>query len=153
MDYGAFLLFGCVALALLIYIPVVIFAYFRKSTKFRRHISCAVAMAVFLLISGLFIRQAYFLDEPLAIAASQGDIKEVQLLLAQGASPDAEGVDGITTALIGASANGHTEIVQMLLANGADVNQTDSEGRTALRRAIQEGHKETIQILKRAGAK
>jgi hypothetical protein len=127
MDFGAFFLFGCVALAFLAYIPVVMFAYIRKSPKLRLHIVFAVAMAAFLIVSGLFIRQIYFLDEPLAIAASDGDINTVQLLLDHGASPNAEGVDGVSTALIDASANDHEKIVQMLLAKGADVNQTDSE--------------------------
>jgi len=73
--------------------------------------------------------------------------------LDRGASPNAEGVDEISTALIDASIYNHKAIVQMLLSEGADVNQTDSEGKTALQRASQEGNKDIVQILKRAGAK
>ena len=41
-----------------------------------------------------------------------------------------------STALIRASENKHTEIVSMLLDNGADVNATDDDGDTALMRVI-----------------
>ena len=153
MDYGAFLLFGCVALILLVYIPVLIFAYIRKSSKLRRHIFFAGGMAAFLLLLGALIWQVYVLDEPMAGAASAGDIKTVQCLLAQGASPDASGVDGASTALIEAAANGHTAVVQILLAKGADVDKTDYKGKTALQRATEKGHKDIVQILKKAGAK
>jgi hypothetical protein len=153
MDFGGFILFGCIALVFLAYIPIVIFAYIRKNPKIRLHIAFVVAMAGILIASGLFLRQVYFLDEPLAIAASQGDISTVQYLLDRGASPNAEGVDGISTALIDASIYNYKAIVQMLLSEGADVNQTDSEGKTALQRASQEGNEEIVQTLKRAGAK
>lgn len=77
MDFGGFILFGCIALVFLTYIPFVIFAYIRKNPKIRLHIAFVVAIAGVLIASGLFLRQVYFLDEPLAIAASQGDISTV----------------------------------------------------------------------------
>jgi ankyrin repeat protein len=42
--------------------------------------------------------------------------------------------------------------VQALLARGADVNAKDNKGQIALMRA-NKGHKEIVQLLKKAGAK
>ena len=52
-----------------------------------------------------------------------------------------------------ASMNGHIKIVQLLLANGADVNLKDSEGDTALDEAELNDNTEIIKLLKSAGAK
>jgi ankyrin repeat protein len=45
------------------------------------------------------------------------------------------------------------EIVQALLAKGADINVKDSKGATAQASAVANGHKEVEAILKKAGAK
>jgi ankyrin repeat protein len=55
--------------------------------------------------------------------------------------------------LVGAASTGDTEKVQALLAKGADVNAKDNKGRTALMGANKKGHKEIVQLLKKAGAK
>ncbi len=55
--------------------------------------------------------------------------------------------------MIFASEKGHKEIVDLLLANGADVNIKTTDGRTALTMASKYGHKEVKKLLIRAGAK
>jgi len=46
-----------------------------------------------------------------------------------------------------ASQKGHTQIVKMLLAVGADVNQAEEDGRTPLFTASWEGHVEVVKLL------
>jgi len=50
-------------------------------------------------------------------------------------------------ALLGASWKGHTEIVTLLLAQGADVNFTSKHGTTALHLAAKEGHRAIVSAL------
>ena len=50
-----------------------------------------------------------------------------------------------------ASSDGETDKVQALLAQGADVNNTDNEGRTALMVAALRGHTEIVQSLLEQG--
>ncbi|KAA1474948.1 hypothetical protein DENSPDRAFT_743586, partial [Dentipellis sp. KUC8613] len=50
-------------------------------------------------------------------------------------------------ALMAASCKGHTEIAQILIQNGADVNIQGGEYGTALIAASFQGHIETVQIL------
>jgi ankyrin repeat protein len=51
-----------------------------------------------------------------------------------------------------AAYNGHTDIVEALLAGGADVNAKTNGGRIALKMAEEAGHKNIIILLKQAGA-
>ena len=50
-----------------------------------------------------------------------------------------------------ASGTGHLEIVQALLAKGADVNAKTSTGDTALSMANSEGRQDIVEVLKKAG--
>ena len=56
------------------------------------------------------------------------------------------------TALASASGKGHREIVELLLANGADVNANKNNGETALMAASQGGHREVVELLLAKGA-
>jgi uncharacterized protein len=69
--------------------------------------------------------------EELLIAARDGDLDRVLILIKQGAAVSIQDRSG-TAPLHAAAANGHEEIVQALLAAKADVNLRDSSGRTAL---------------------
>ena len=59
--------------------------------------------------------------------------------------------DGCTP-LYKASGNGHSGMVQALLAAGAAVNQAWTDGCTPLYIASQEGHPETVAVLLAKGA-
>ena len=52
-----------------------------------------------------------------------------------------------TTALILASERGETDIVEMLLKDGANVNQHNDDGETAIDVAIEKGHTEIVGLL------
>ncbi len=54
--------------------------------------------------------------------------------------------------LIEAAKSGDTDQVQALLAKDADVKAKNNKGHTAMMLAQQEGDKEIIQLLKKAGA-
>jgi ankyrin repeat protein len=99
------------------------------------------------------VRQQFFLNEPMASAASEGNIVEVRALLDRGASPDLLGIDFVETALGGAAERGHTDIVKLLLDRGADPNLKDSHERSALQCARDGPHPEVVALLLKAGAR
>jgi hypothetical protein len=110
-----------------------------------------VPMVAMLLAWGWAIRQQFFLDEPMASAAAQGNIEEVRKLLDRGASPDSWGIDFVSTALTSAAAQGHADVVELLLSKGADPSLRDSKGMTALQHARERGHEEVAALLLKAG--
>ena len=69
---------------------------------------------------------------------------------------DAKGVDAIVrdgwTALMHAARDGHTEVVKLLIDNGADLNHKSNGGVTALRTAAREGRTEVVKLLIDNGA-
>jgi ankyrin repeat protein len=88
--------------------------------------------------------------ETLFRAAKEGDLKMVQKLLRRGVNPDdTTGWQNwrTTTALMEASERGYTEIVEALLAAGADVNMKDKHGYTALIYASLGGHTEIVKLF------
>ena len=85
------------------------------------------------------IRLSSFNDEDVRIVI--GD------LLREGVSPVAK-----NTALRIASKEGHVELVEMLLNNGANVNAKNSYGVTALHIASREGHTDIVAMLLEKGA-
>jgi len=87
----------------------------------------------------------------LMLAADQGHVKVVQMLVAQRSNVNARDSDG-KTALIVAAARGYADIVQLLLQRGADINAKDRFENTALRNAEKYGGPEVTQLLRSAGA-
>ena len=95
-------------------------------------------------------RMAQLGDEALLQASESGDLFGVGECLDAGASASAQDANGFT-ALIKAVANGHTDIVDLLLARGAPVN-TPAGTHTALRAATLNGQAALVDKLLKAGA-
>jgi ankyrin repeat protein len=93
-------------------------------------------------------------NSTLIAAATKGDLVEVKRLLKEGAETDGPNAKNSYgwTALILASMNGHKEIVELLLKNGADIEAKDSDGRTALMWASTYGHSAIVELLLKNGA-
>ena len=84
---------------------------------------------------------------PLMIAARNGQAPAVQVLIERGVDPNQKDNNGWTALFYGAS---HVEVVEVLLARGADIHVTAKDGRTAMEHSIKP---EAIAVLKQAGAK
>jgi ankyrin repeat protein len=91
---------------------------------------------------------------PLILAAGNGQIEAVRLLLQAGADANAETEGEKYTALIIALVRGYAQAVKLLIEAGADVNAQlqDEWGYTALMFASEKGDEELVKILIEAGA-
>jgi uncharacterized protein len=76
----------------------------------------------------------------------------VQMLLARGARVDGKDDRRGQTALMWAAAEGHTAVVETLIAAGADVQARVPSGFTPLLFAVREGRLEVVRALLRSGA-
>jgi len=83
------------------------------------------------------------------VAAAVGNIEAVKQHLAAGTDVQDE---GDWTPLHHAAYNGHKEIVELLIANDADVNAKEIARQTPLHVAAYNGHKEIVELLIDAGA-
>ena len=87
-------------------------------------------------------------------AANVGNKEQVEQILASGmVNPDS----GLTnpwsqTAISVAAQNGHTDIIKLLFARGADINKRDISGKTSLYYATENGKVHTAQVLINLGA-
>ena len=84
-------------------------------------------------------------------AASSGYLRIVELLIANGADPNAKS-ESKNTALIFASANGYKEIVEYLITHGSSLEDSNESGYNALLEASDSGHLEVVTILIKNGA-
>ena len=84
-------------------------------------------------------------------AVAVGNIEAVKQHLAAGA--DVNAISGIGTSLHPAAFNDHKEIVELLIANGTDVNAKTSKGMTPLDIVIELRHPETADLLRKHGGK
>ena len=88
---------------------------------------------------------------PIELAARQGHLAIVRLLLDAGVDPDAAGHDK-ATALHSAAAAGNLELVRLLLERGARVDARQSDGCTPIHRAVDADQLAMVKALVRAGA-
>ncbi|CAG8677594.1 4584_t:CDS:2 [Cetraspora pellucida] len=70
-------------------------------------------------------------DNNIWVAAGDGDIERVKVLLSTGISPNIQDQNGYTP-LAAATSYNHIELVEFLLSQGADINLPDHDGDTAL---------------------
>lgn len=88
---------------------------------------------------------------PLCKPAADGNLAEINRLLAEGANPNSVNDNGMT-ALIVSAIEGHVEIARVLLAAGTNVNHANKEGITALMAASLFGYSEIVKVLLDGGA-
>ncbi len=89
---------------------------------------------------------------PFFEAVNRGDLPAVEHYIPNGADVNTKNKDSGGTALIAASAQGHRDVVNLLLDKGADVNARDKNGVTALIPTSENGHKEVVLLLLAKGA-
>ena len=90
-------------------------------------------------------------NTPLILAASEGHIEIVKVLLEKGADINAVEHGGNTSLLFAISQN-HHDIVKILLSKNADVNIPNSEGETALLSAVSLENTEIVKLIIKNGA-
>jgi ankyrin repeat protein len=83
-------------------------------------------------------------------AAEEGNIEAVKQHIAAGTDVDAK-TRG-ETPLLWAARFGQSQVAELLIAEGADVNAKNVVGQTPLHWAAMAGHKEIIELLIAAGA-
>lgn len=87
----------------------------------------------------------------LEIAAQQGYLDIVQLLVAAGADINVRSFRGHTPLRI-AARNGRVDVVNYCLSKGAEVNTQGEDGATPLEHAASKGHLEIVKLLVEKGA-
>ncbi|CAG8580679.1 8634_t:CDS:2 [Funneliformis caledonium] len=85
---------------------------------------------------------------PLHYAARKGYLEICRTLIDHGANVNAITPELLSTPLHRASAYNHFNVVSLLLSSGAKHTLQDSDGKTCLHRAFENGSKDVILILK-----
>lgn len=88
---------------------------------------------------------------PLMLAAWEGYLPIVNLLLGKGANPNIAHPNG-RTALHLSCSKGHEEVVQALLAHGANINADSERGDSPAIEAAQFNHQSVVEILRKRQA-
>lgn len=97
---------------------------------------------------------SYKMDDALAIcwAAAQGDLNELQRLVAGGVDLNAADYDGRTGLHLAAS-EGHYDAVVFLVKKGVNINPKDRWNNTPFVDAKRGNHKKIIEFLENHGGK
>mmetsp|Transcript_101305 Transcript_101305/g.174942 ORF Transcript_101305/g.174942 Transcript_101305/m.174942 type:complete len:155 (-) Transcript_101305:516-980(-) len=88
---------------------------------------------------------------PLHYAARAGHMEAIRLLLRCEADPNAATTLGRSTPLHRAAYCGHVEAVKLLLAARAGAGAADSDGQTALHKALRQEQHAVVQLLEGQG--
>ncbi|CAM9250157.1 unnamed protein product [Ectocarpus sp. 13 AM-2016] len=89
---------------------------------------------------------------PLHLAATQGSVLAMEILLAAGADSSLRSGDNDEPALQLAAIDGHLGVMRAMIRHGADLNACDAEGFAALHAAAQSNQAGAIDVLIGAGA-
>jgi ankyrin repeat protein len=84
-------------------------------------------------------------ENALKLYVSLGSLTEVKSLLAAGVNPSLRFIR--VNLLSIASIKGYTDIVEALLAAGADIREKDDEGLTALQHAAKHKHRDIVAMI------
>jgi ankyrin repeat protein len=90
------------------------------------------------------------LGAPLIRASDSGQLDTVKVLLKHGANPNAELPGGGTALIAAAVQSGSKDIVEALIAAGADVSHKNKQGKTAEMLALENNHADLAEMLRRA---
>lgn len=90
-------------------------------------------------------------ETPLMTAARVGSLHAVKALVAHGARVDSKDERRGQTALMWAAAEGHAEVVEVLIEVGADFRARLASGFTPLLFAVREGRIDVVRVLLKAG--
>lgn len=85
-------------------------------------------------------------------ACKKGDIESVRWLIFQNMELVNKRANNGDSPIIKAALNGHLELCEYLLVNGADINDSNSHGWTALHYAANNGYKDICEFLIQNGA-
>ena len=88
---------------------------------------------------------------PLFIAAENGNLEMVRLMLEKGADINIQDEEGWAP-LLGATSRGHIEVVRLLIDAGAEVNIQEGRGDTSVNIAAKNGYIQIVRLLIGAGA-
>jgi ankyrin repeat protein len=80
-------------------------------------------------------------------ASRSGRVDVVSLLLRSAADPNARTCSGAVTPIHRAAYMGRDECVRLLLKHGADPRLQDSDGKTALHKAVERGHVNAAELI------
>ena len=83
----------------------------------------------------------------LAVAARNGHVEIVELLIRRGADVNPTSFPGKDSPIISAAANGCTDVVRLLNDHGADITRTGRFGRTARERAATNRRNDVLQLI------
>ncbi|MDE0506064.1 MAG: ankyrin repeat domain-containing protein, partial [Candidatus Poribacteria bacterium] len=99
-----------------------------------------------------FVIENTFHGDNIWSAAAAGDVESLNMHLAKGANVHIRDKAFGVTPLTSAALFGKTETAELLIKNGADVNQKNRDGGTALHGAAFLGHADTARLLLNNGA-
>ena len=129
----------CIIISILVYLDI--FPY-------------VLGVGMFLLLIFLLEKNSGKEKNALIYAVKNNNINKVKDLLEGGCNVNKvyENSGTFSTALIFASALGHTKTVQLLIEHGAIIDMVDSYGRPAITYAVLHGNTDTVKLLLENGA-